>query len=160
MLSITLKGDAELIARLKAIGPSVRRELTRTVTSDALKLEALVKAKLSGQVLKVVTGSLRASIFSRVNSESDAVTGQVASSGDVKYAAIHEFGGRTPARVIEAKGKALAFMWQGKQVFFKRVNNPGATMPERSFLRSSLADMKDEIVRDLNDAVRRGLAAR
>jgi hypothetical protein len=41
--------------------------------------------------------------------------GQVYSSGDVKYVAIHEFGGVIPAHDVEAKkAQALHFVWEGK----------------------------------------------
>ena len=51
------------------------------------------------------------------------------------------------------KAKALAFAVGGKQVFAARVNLPAVTMPERSYLRSSLAEMAEEIVEGLSDAV-------
>ena len=51
------------------------------------------------------------------------------------------------------KAKALAFAIGGKQVFAARVNLPAVTMPERSYLRSSLAEMAEEIVEGLSDAV-------
>ena len=47
-------------------------------------------------------------------------------------------------------------MMGGKQVFFKKVNHPGSTMPERSFLRSSLGEMKDEIIGGIREAVAEG----
>jgi phage gpG-like protein len=159
MLNIQLVGDRELIARFQAMPSKVRAALLRKVTALRLKLEAHIKAdKLSGQVLKVQTGNLRASIFSQTIDEGDTIIGRAASSGDVKYAGIHEFGGKTAPHVIEAKGKALAFMFQGKQAFFKRVNHPGSTMPERSFMRSSLADMRTEIVDGMTEAVKTAAA--
>ena len=51
------------------------------------------------------------------------------------------------------KAKALAFVVGGKQVFAARVNLPAVTMPERSYLRSSLAEMTEEIVEGLSDSV-------
>lgn len=137
----------------------VRAALVRKVTALRLKLEAKIKTeKLSGQVLHVRSGNLRASIFSQTIEEGDKILGRAASSGDVKYAGIHEFGGKTPAHVIEAKGNALAFMFQGKQAFFKRVNHPGSQMPQRSFMRSSLADMREEIIDGMTQAVKQAAA--
>lgn len=161
MLSIKLVGDQQLIARLNAMPGRLRDELRRKVTELTLKLEAKVKAKLSGQVLNVVTGALRRSIFSTVTATDVSVVGKVASSGDVKYAAIHEFGGKTPAHeIVATKAQALSFMMGGKQVFAKRVNHPGSTIPERSYLRSSLADMKQEIEDGLRDAVKQAVVIR
>ena len=128
--------------------------LLQKVSMLALKLEERVKRKLSGEVLNVKTGDLRRSIANKVEQSAHAVIGTVYSSGDVKYAAIHEFGGTTKAHVIEAvNAKALAFSMGGQQVFAKRVNHPGSKIPERSFLRSSLADMRDEITEGLHRTV-------
>jgi hypothetical protein len=54
---------------------------------------------------------------------------------------------------VPDKAKALAFAVGGKQVFAARVNLPAVTLPERSYLRSSLAEMTGEIVEGLSDAV-------
>ena len=51
------------------------------------------------------------------------------------------------------KAKALAFLVGGKQAFAMRVNLPAIAMPERSYLRSSLAEMADEIRAGLSEAV-------
>jgi phage gpG-like protein len=84
--------------------------------------------------------------------------GSVFSSGDVKYAAIHEFGGQTaPHLIVPKKAQALAFMGKsGNQVFARQVNHPGSKMPERSFLRSALNDMSGEIQRGMKQAVIQG----
>jgi len=154
VLSVELTGDKELIARLEALPDELRIALNRKVTALTLKLEAKIKGKLSGEVLKVRTGNLRRSIHSRVEQTATSVTGTALSSGDVKYAGIHEYGGQTKAHIIEAKnGKALAFQMGGKQVFARRVHHPGSKIPERSYLRSSLKDMRDEIITGLNEAV-------
>ena len=51
-----------------------------------------------------------------------------------------------PARlVLPQRGRALAFPWRGQERFFARVSVPPAAMPERSFMRSALADMAPEI---------------
>jgi phage gpG-like protein len=136
----------------------VHAALLRKVTELAFKLEAKIKGKLSGEVLHVRTGALRASIANQVTDTATAVTGRAFSSGDVKYAALHEWGGKIPAHeVVATKAQALAFVMGGKQVFAKRVQIPDVTMPERSFMRSSLADMKSEIVEGMTEAVREGL---
>jgi phage gpG-like protein len=159
MLTIKLVGDRELVARLTAMPDRVKAALLRKVTELSFKLESKIKAdKLSGQVLNVRTGALRASIGNQVTETTTTVTGRAFSSGDVKYAAIHEFGGKTAAHeIVATKAQALAFVVGGKQMFARRVQHPGSTMPERSFMRSSLADMKPEIVEGMKEAVREGL---
>lgn len=159
MFTVSLEGDRELMARFDQMPAKVRSSLFRKVTILALKLEAKVKGeKLSGGVLNVRSGALRASIFEEVEQSDSSVIGKVASSSDVKYGAIHEYGGKTAAHeIVATKAQALSFMMGGKQVFFKSVHHPGSQMPERSFLRSSLAEMKPEIITGLTDAVREGL---
>ncbi|MBN8905850.1 MAG: phage virion morphogenesis protein [Rhodospirillales bacterium] len=136
----------------------VKANLTKATTSLVLQLEARVKRKLSGQVLKVRTGNLRDSISHDVTSTDDSVVGRVYSSKNVKYGAIHEFGGKTSPHVIVPKNaQALAFQSGGKTVFASRVNHPGSNIPARPFMRPSLAEMKDKIIERMNQAVTDGL---
>jgi phage gpG-like protein len=158
VLSVTVRAD-KIIAQLDGMPSKVHDALLRKVTALDLMLEAKVRQKLSGQVLNVKTGALRRSIFGTVDDRGTAVYGHVASSGDVKYAAIHEFGGTTPPHdIIATKAQALAFMVGAKLVFAKVVHHPGSKMPERSFMRSSLADMRAPIIAGLTEAVREGVA--
>lgn len=142
------------IARFDAMPGRVRDALLAKVEVLRQKLEAKIKGKLTGQVLNRRSGALFRSIFSERIDQGNAIYGRAASSGDVKYAAIHEFGGKTPAHdIIPTKAKALAFIVGGKMQFAKIVHHPGSVMPERSFMRSSLSDMRDEIVSGLKSAV-------
>ena len=54
--------------------------------------------------------------------------------------------------ILPVKAEALAFVIGGAQVFARRVEHPGSLIPERSYLRSSLDDMRDEIVAALAEA--------
>ena len=49
--------------------------------------------------------------------------------------------------------RVLAIAIGGKQVFAGMVNLPAVTMPERSYLRSSRAEMAGEIAEELSEAV-------
>lgn len=52
---------------------------------------------------------------------------------NVVYAAAHQFGGKTPPRVIRPRNrKALA--WPGGRHPVRRVNHPGSKVPRRAFL--------------------------
>jgi hypothetical protein len=83
-----------------------------------------------------------------------ALAVRIGTSGDIKYAAIQEFGGTIPPHeIVPDKAKALAFAVGGKQVFAARVNLPAVTLPERSYLRASLAEMAGEIGEGLSGAV-------
>lgn len=156
IVNATLIGDKELMARLEKMPQAVREALRRKVTILALKLERKVKSeKLNGQVLNRISGRLARSIAYKVDVQDNSVYGRVFSSGDVKYAAIHEYGGTTaPHLILPKKAKALAFMnAAGEQVFAQKVNHPGSKMPERSFLRSSLREMSSEISTEMKKAV-------
>lgn len=147
--------SSEVIARFKNLPDKLNQKLTTTIYSLTEKLRThIVRDKLMGQVLKRQTGRLGQSIQTEVTQTANSTTGLVYSAGDVKYAAIHEYGGIIPAHVIEVKnGKALAFMMGGKMAFYKKVNHPATVMPERSFMRSALADMSDEITEAITAAV-------
>ena len=94
-----------------------------------------------------------------MTADADGVHAYAASSGDVKYAAIHEFGyvgvehvRAHIRRITSAAGKEIV---QNVREFDRQMD-----MPERSFLRSSLAEMHDMITQGLQDAVRTAVDAR
>lgn len=159
MLSVTVE-LAGANAALDRIPAEVIEEVAKKVRSLTINLQRHVVAdKLQGQVLKHRTGALGRSIQTEIRQDGATTIGRVFSSGDVKYAAIHEFGGRTPPHdIFPSKAEALAFTIGGKQVFAKVVHHPGSNMPERSFLRSSLADMTEEIIAGLREAAIAGAA--
>ena len=120
----------------------------------ATELQATIQQKLSGDVLNMKSGALAGSIGVAVDESSASITVHIFTSPDVKYAAIHEFGGTIPPhQVLPDKARALAFLVGGKQGFAARVNLPAITMPERSYMRSSLAEMAGEIHDELDVAV-------
>lgn len=54
---------------------------------------------------------------------------------DRKYAAIHQLGGKTPARTIRARnGAALKFAMGGRIIYRRSVRHPGSKIPARPFL--------------------------
>lgn len=80
------------------------------------------------------------SLYSSITQQSDATSATVGTN--VKYAAIHQFGGQTRPHVILPRNKkALAF---GGRVV-KKVNHPGSKIPARPFL-SLTAEDEDKIV--------------
>ena len=160
MLKIEIKGTEEVNKRFKSIPSNVKNELLKKVFYLTIMLESYVKNnKLSGQVLHTISGRLKRSIQYSVKSENDFIKGSVFSSGDVPYAGIHEFGGKTPPHIIvPVKAKALAFAINGKTQFAKIVNHPGSRMPVRSYLRSSLDDKKSQIIAELTDSVEKAIS--
>jgi phage gpG-like protein len=150
---ITIEADQTKIqARLTTMPERVHSAIVRTVTSLRLEMEAKIKSKLSGDVLNVVTGNLRRSIHSETIDSTNSVVGREFSSG-IPYAAIHEFGGKIEIpEITPVKAQALHFFAGGAEIFAKKVAAHTVTMPERSYMRSTLSDMAPQIVRDLRDA--------
>ncbi len=159
MITVQLVGDRKVVAQLRAIPNAVTVQLLEKIWSIGIMLQTYIRSqKLSGQVLNVKTGNLRRSINIKVEQSPKQVVGKVFSSGDVKYAGIHEFGGRTGAHeILPRKAEALAFMMGGKMMFAKKVNHPGSVMPERSYMRSSLTENAAAISLQLKEAVIVGL---
>jgi phage gpG-like protein len=152
MLQVELQDDAS--AALAAMPDRVRQALSSKIDMLAVALQAKIQQKLSGGVLNARTGALARSIVATVDDTGADISVRIGPSGDIKYAAIHEFGGIIPPHeIVPNKAKALAFAVGGKQLFAKRVNLPAVTMPERSYLRSSLAEMAGEIAEGLGEAV-------
>jgi len=128
--------------------------------ADALRgaLEARIQQKLSGEVLQTRSGALVASIISSIENDGSNTSVPISSTG-VPYAAIQEFGGKTAAHdIVAVKGKVLAFSAGGGQVFARSVHHPGSTIPARSYLGSSLAEMRDEIESGFKQAILEALA--
>ncbi len=143
--------DTKARLHLDGMPSRVHDELLRAVRTQAFALEGFIKAnELSGQVLHVRSGNLRASIHNEIVDDSATVEGRVYSDGTVKYARIHEYGGD----IYPTAAKALRFVIDGKVILAKHVH-----MPERSFMRRGLSENKDQIVAALTAAVGRGTAA-
>ena len=154
MFALTLDGLEDASARLEAYPAALAAALDAKAAELAAALVDLVQNdKLSGAVLNAKSGALARSIVATVDDASTNVAVSIVSS-DIKYAAIHEYGGAIPPQeILPDKAKALAFMIGGKQTFAARVNLPAITMPERSYMRSSLAEMADEIRDGLSGGV-------
>lgn len=152
MLDVTLNDTAS--ASLAALPERIRAALSAKAGALAGELQARVRQKLSGDALQMRSGALADSIGMTIDESSSGVAVRIATSPDVKYAAIHEFGGAIPPhQIVPDKAKALVFLVGGKPAFAARVQIPAVTMPERSYMRSSLADMADQIRDELAAAV-------
>lgn len=159
MLKLGLVGDRELVLRLKSMPVAIATMIRAKIEALTLKLEARVKQKLSGKVLNVRSGDLRASIFRKVEQVATTIVGAVGSAG-VKYARIHEYGGTIKhpggtkyyidkatglARFISNKSELAAWA-------FPMTRPHDIKIPERSYLRSSLREMAGEIMKGLKEA--------
>ena len=113
--------------------------------------------KLSGQVLKSRSGSLRSSIDLTVDQSGGAITASVSSGS--RYAGAQEYGFagtvsvRTSLRrITKAFGRPIAETTINVRAYDRRMD-----LPERSFLRSALEDMgpavREEVQAALTEAV-------
>jgi len=155
MLSLSVDGADALRARLDAYPAMLTSELAAKAQALASALADKVKSeKLAGEVLQSRSGALADSIQAEVTSDAEDIEATVGSFGDVKYAAIQEYGGKTSAHeILPDKGSVLAFVAGGELHFARKVEHPGSRIPARSYLGSSLEEMSDEIVATLTATV-------
>jgi len=154
MFAIELNGVEETSARLDGLPARLASAISAKAIELAAALADRVKTgKLAGGVLNAQSGALQASIVADVAADRDGIVALVGSTGDVKYAAIQEYGGKTAAHeILPVKAQALAFVAGGALRFARKVEHPGSVIPERSYLRSALQEMGDEITAALTDA--------
>lgn len=156
MIAAELIGADRVVAFMELLPDHVLKALQMDVSRLALALLAKVKEeKLSGQVLRNQTGTLRRSINQRVETFGrSAVVGSVGTN--LSYAAAHEFGVN---KTVDVKGhmRMVKVAW-GKAVkspkehwvkgFARKMN-----LPEASFLRSAMREMAPEITEGLEAAI-------
>jgi phage gpG-like protein len=144
VISASINGLDALTSRLAALPQTLAERLEQEVERLSGVLRDRVERNLSGAVLQQRSGRLAGSIAVNVERAGLGVSASVTS--DAPYAAIHEYGGTIPAHaILPQSARALAFPWRGQQRFFKRVQLPAVTMPERSFMRSALDETASEI---------------
>lgn len=159
MITVELRKQTAVFENIANADKGIRTSVKSRVLALAIMLSGYIKTnKLSGQVLNAVSGKLRRSInFTQPYETATAIQAKVYSDSTVKYGAIHEYGGRTsPHDIFPKRGGVLAFTMGGKQVFASVVHHPGSIMPERSFMRTALADKERVIRTELQQAVVQG----
>lgn len=137
-------------------GQRIGDEIEQEMTAISIDLQSYVKAnKLSGQILKNRTGNLRRAIDRAVLRSSSGVTATVGVSPNAaKYAGVHEYGG--DINIPAVSGKLMVFTVGGHVRFTMKHRAFTVHMPERSFLRSSLAENRAEYLERINLAVAKG----
>lgn len=158
-ITATLVGDREVIDRLDRMPKRVAAALLKTVAALAMNLRSLIMNKyLSGptgdHTLSVITGALRRSVKYDWEASPDMVRGRVFYSGDVHYAAIHEFGGTIHIpEIVPVRAKALHFFMGGREIFAMRVRAHDVHMPERAPMRTAFRMYQPVIVEQMRRAV-------
>jgi len=153
MLTFTLDGAAGLSDRLAALPDDLRVALAEKMDALAQDVYAqVVGVNLNGSVLNARSGALKNSVQWRRDAQDKTLSIEISTDGSASYDAIHEYGGKTAAHdIIADKAKALAFLFNGKQFFARSVKHPGSQIPERSYLRSALAEKSPDIRQAIAD---------
>lgn len=112
---------------------------------------ARFEKKVRGAKILQSSGAL----LSSISQQSDASSAQVGSK--LKYAAIHQFGGKTAAHVIRPRRKK-ALAWAAGRHPVKSVNHPGSVIPARPFLHLTAGD-EQKIIQTVEDYLRDALGA-
>jgi len=154
VITAYLVGDAQLLQRLRALPDAINSRLLRGITQLGIELQRHVQQdKLSGQVLRSRTGSLRSSIGLRVDQSGGAVTASVFT--DSRYAGAQEYGftgtisvRASLRRIRDAFGRPIAEKTISVRAYDRRID-----LPERSFLRSARADMAPVIREEVGAAL-------
>ena len=176
MVMITeITGIQSVSGFLRGLGSETPKLVKSEVSKLGYALQALVKTKLSDDVLHVRTGTLRRSIYCKVTHEGGIITATVGTN--VVYACIHEFGGdikigaRTSTTFRKLSKGTVGGKFISKKSAMKRAAKGGSIafdhkvgaytihMPQRSFLGSSLLEMRPEILARLDAVVNRGIGS-
>ena len=147
---------AAAMAKLGTLRERLRAGVREAVEEGADELRTRVQTKLSGEVLQTRSGALRDSITAEVSEDEGGIGARVLS--DAAYARVHEYGGRIDVpEIVPKNAKALAFEYGGRLVFAKRTAAHVVTIPERSFMRSALAEFAPALLDDIRKVVAEAL---
>lgn len=152
MIEVTVPNAEQLRTDLGITRANMLAALKTEIRRIAVDLSGHVKdKKLSGQVLKVQTGRLRRSINFRVAETGTGIEAKVGTN--VEYARVHEFG-------FSGTVNVKAHMRKGKKAYEVRAHSRKVNLPERSFLRSTMTDMRagidQRIARVIGQAIAKG----
>lgn len=152
------RSDLRLVKRVKDTGPALLREIKITMNKIIFGMASyIVETKLSQKgptTLGNVTGNLRTGVMSSAHVEESgaSIVGIIGIPQEVKYGVYQELGAHIP----EVLNTLMVFQGAEGTVFTQR--HRAFDLPERSFLRSTLAEKQGWIGEQLDDAVRRAIA--
>lgn len=156
MIEIKIHSEA-VVARLSSMTDRVRKAVRNAVTSEAIRMQGLVKAKLAGPVLNERTHHLHDSIHFEVTDDAHGVTAIVGT--DVKYAAYHEYGFHGTEQVRQHQrrismvfGHPIATVTATIRAHARKVDYAG-----KSFMRSTLAEEAGHISDVIRAAIGEGV---
>lgn len=156
MIEAKLFGDQGFLTLLGRMTGDIAPQVEQGMLRSLIRLQRLVKQeKLSGQVLHVRTGTLRRSINQKIlSSGGGEIVGAVGTN--VSYGKMWEYG-FTQKTGAGARGGPRTLTGNALATYFQQ-HPPGTKhVPERSFLRSALAEFLPEFRREMQDAVHRSI---
>lgn len=140
-MEIEVTGIDTISAKIDNLSDDIKVKLRATMTDVVNMLQArIVDNKLNGGVLNRRTGNLYRSIKNEITEGEGSITGRVYTTG-IPYAAIHEYGGTIKTRLGTGAKPP------------RRPGKATITMPMRSYMRSSLQELRDDIIKQLSVAV-------
>ncbi|QGM45830.1 hypothetical protein [Methylocystis heyeri] len=152
MLDLQCDGLDRLSQRFSAMPQAIRAALSQKRDALAQSVLASAQAKLSGEILSLRSGRLHDSLQTNPIGDFGAA---IFSAGDVKYAAAQEYGfdgeetvSAHSRDIREAFGKAI----DPKSIFVAEFSRR-MRLPERSYLRSSLGEFEQDILRGFSEAL-------
>lgn len=155
-ISAVILGRQKLLARWEMLKTTLVPKMRDSMLRHMAMLAEYVRAeKLSGQVLRNITGTLRRSIHPDAQVEGTKVTGIVGTN--VEYAKVHERGGTFHIKEHE-RMQTQAF---GRPMVPRMVtvSAHNATFPKRAFLLPSLQEKRDDLLKGLTSDLREMLNA-
>lgn len=143
---------------MATVGARVVAALTAAMNASLTREEAEIQRKLSGEVLQVRSGKLLGTVLvNPAELSGELMDGSVQAGGpDVPWGVFQEYGTAGPYTIEASAAKALAFEMGGETVFAKSATHPG--LEERSFMRSTADDLRDQEYEDYQAAVAAALA--
>ena len=187
-VSVSVDPVSEMSVRINLRGyqQGATTALSRGIKEATSYLQRYIETKmLSGQVLKVRTGTLRRSLMSRVVKEQGGEVGIVSVGKEAWYGKLHEKGfdndgqgwdiaatGTMSARLFKVaslyassrgvnlgahRAMALRFKIGGRWIYRRSVHHPG--FKQRSFMARGLSEATPQIRRIIEVRLRQELAA-
>lgn len=155
----TVIDSAAVMARLAQFGPRIQAGVERSIRQIVIEGQSeIVRDRLhGGNPLFSRSGNLARAVQQQVDSNGDAITGTIGVDKTAPYGAVHEYGGTYDVREhirsssLKVKKGKIRFRSGGD------VRAHTVTYPERSFLRSWLADNKGDIYAQIESAAQQAV---
>lgn len=152
---ITLDVTGEAFVKFPKMPENARKRMRSEIPILTKQLAERVRAKLQPGALFRTTTRLLPAVKSEMVENTNEIYGRVYIDQRLfPNVVAHTLESGSKAHVIEAKNaSALFFFWEklGMNVAFKRVNHPGFS--GRSYMESSLGELKESMTAKLRDAV-------